>query len=183
MNTQTQKQAKTWTLDPIHSGIHFSVRHMVISESRGDFKNYKLNVLTDGFDFEDAKIELEIEVKSISMGMPDRDKHLLSAEFFDADKFPFIKFVSSSFEKISEEDYLLKGNMTIKETTKPVELKVNYGGQVIDPWGNIRVGFSIEGSVNRFDFGLNWNSLIQTGGAVVGKTVRISSNIEMVTSK
>ncbi|MFI5164179.1 MAG: YceI family protein [Bacteroidia bacterium] len=183
METKTQHQTKTWALDPMHSSVHFAVRHMVISETKGDFKNYKLNVLTNELDFEDAKVELEIDVKSISTGMPDRDKHLLSADFFDAEGFPSIKFVSDSFKKVKDEEYLLMGNITIKETTKSIELKVNYGGQVIDPWGNLRAGFTIEGSINRFDFGLTWNSLMETGSAVVGKIVKISSSIELVTQK
>lgn len=181
--TQTEQQVKTWTLDSMHSSVHFAVRHMVISETKGDFKNYKLNVSTNGLDFENAKVELEIDVKSISTGMPDRDKHLLSLDFFDAEKFSSIKFISDSFRKLNDEEYILKGNITIKDVTKPMELKVNYGGQVIDPWGNLRAGFTIEGSINRFDFGLTWNSLMETGSAVVGKIVKISSGIEMITSK
>ena len=174
---------KVWSLDPTHSSVHFAVKHMVISQTKGSFENYKLNVTTKGLDFEGAKIELEIDVKSINTNMADRDNHLRSADFFDAEKYPVIKFVSTEMKKLNDEDYSLKGNITIKDITKPIEFKVNYGGQVIDPWGNIRSGFTIESSIDRFDFGLTWNALIETGGAMVGKSVKLQAEIEVVTPK
>lgn len=183
METTTNNATKTWTLDPTHSSVHFSVKHMVISQSKGAFKDYKLNVTTNGLEFENAKIELEINVSSIDTNMPDRDAHLRGADFFDAEKYPTIKFVSTSMKKINDEDYILKGNMTIKDVTKEIEFKVNYGGQVVDPWGNIRSGFTLESTLDRFDFGLTWNALIETGGAMVGKTVKLQAEIEVVTPK
>jgi polyisoprenoid-binding protein YceI len=183
METTTTTAARTWNLDPTHSSIHFAVRHMVISETKGTFENYKLNVATTGTDFTDAKVELEIEVNSISTNLVDRDNHLRSPEFFDAASFPVIRFVSTSFSKKDEENYLLKGDMTIKGITRPMEFTVGYGGQVVDPWGNLRAGFRLEGSINRFDFGLTWNSLLETGGAVVAKTVRLEASIEIIAGK
>ncbi|MDF2437971.1 MAG: polyisoprenoid-binding protein [Bacteroidota bacterium] len=178
-----KNEVKTWALDPTHSSVHFAVKHMVISQTKGSFENYKLNVTTSGLEFENASIELEIDVKSIDTKMADRDNHLRSADFFDAEKYPVIRFVSTEMKKTNEEDYLLKGNITIKDVTKPIEFKVNYGGQVIDPWGNIRSGFTLESSIDRFDFGLTWNALIETGGAMVGKTVKLQAEIEIVTPK
>ena len=172
---------KVWNLDPTHSSVHFAVKHMVISKTKGSFSDYKLNVTTKGLSFEDASIELEIAVASIDTKMADRDNHLRSADFFDVEKYPAIKFVSTSMTKINEEDYSLKGNITIKDVTKPIEFKVNYGGQVIDPWGNVRSGFTLESDIDRFDFGLTWNALIETGGAMVGKTVHLQAEIEVVT--
>jgi polyisoprenoid-binding protein YceI len=183
MKTETQKEIKTWSLDPAHSSVHFAVKHMVISQTKGAFENYRLTVESNGTDFSDAAIELEIDVKSINTNMPDRDAHLRSADFFDAEQFPLIHFVSESMTKVNDEDYLLKGNITIKGVTKPIEFKVNYGGQVIDPWGNLRAGFTLESSVDRFDFGLTWNGLIEAGGAVVGKTVKLFAEIEIVASR
>jgi len=183
METATNNELKTWTLDPTHSSVHFSVKHMVISQTKGAFSDYKVNVTTKGLEFADAKIELEINVASIDTKMADRDNHLRGADFFDAEKFPTIKFVSTSMKKINDEDYSLKGNITIKDVTKEIEFKVNYGGQVIDPWGNIRSGFTLESSIDRFEFGLTWNALIEAGSAMVGKTVKLQAEIEVTTAK
>jgi polyisoprenoid-binding protein YceI len=183
METATQKGVKTWSLDPAHSSLHFAVKHMVISQTKGAFENYRLNVETKGLDFTDAKIELEIDVKTINTNMTDRDNHLRSADFFDAEKFPMIHFISESMTKLNEEEYLLKGNITIKDITKPIEFRVNYGGQVIDPWGNVRAGFTLESSIDRFDFGLTWNTLLEAGSAMVGRMVKLHSEIEVITSK
>lgn len=183
METTTEQPTKVWTLDPTHSSVHFAVKHMVISQTKGSFDNYKLNVETKGLNFENAKIELEIDVKSINTNMPDRDNHLRSADFFDVEKHPVIRFISESMTKLNDEDYLLKGNITVKDVTKPIEFKVTYGGQVIDPWGNIRAGFTLESAIDRFDFGLTWNALIEAGSAMVGKTVKLQAEIEITTAK
>lgn len=179
METTTQKPT-TWNVDNAHSSIHFAVKHMVISQSKGHFSNYKLSVNSSAADFSDAQIELDIDVNSISTGMNDRDNHLRSADFFDVAKYPSIVFKSTSFTKINEEDYVLKGNITIKDVTKEIEFKVSYGGQLVDPWGNQRAGFTLSGSIDRFDFGLVWNTLMETGGALVGKQVKLEAEIEIV---
>ena len=183
METVTKNDVKVWGVDPTHSSIHFAVKHMVIAQTKGSFSDYKLKVETEGADFTNAKIELEISVNTINTNMSDRDNHLRSADFFDVEKFPVINFVSKSMTKVSDEDYKLNGDITIKGITRPIEFKVNYGGQLVDPWGNIRAGFTIEGNIDRFDFGLNWNSLLETGGAVVAKTVKLQAEIELVLSK
>jgi polyisoprenoid-binding protein YceI len=183
METMTKNDVKVWSLDPSHSSVHFAVKHMVISQAKGAFSAYTVKVETNGADFADAKIEFEIDVKSISTQSADRDNHLLASDFFDAAQFPVIKFVSTSMIKINDEEYKLIGNITVKGITKPIEFKVNYGGQLVDPWGNVRAGFTIESSVNRFDFGLNWNTLLEAGGAMVGKTVKLQAEIEIVTPK
>ena len=183
MKTTESKAVKVWSLDPTHSSIHFAVKHMVISQTKGTFEHYKLNVESNGHNFLDAKIELEIDVNSINTSMTDRDNHLRSADFFDAAQFPVIKFISRSMSKITDEDYKLSGDITIKGITRAIEFKVNYGGQVIDPWGNTRAGFTLEGSIERFDFGLNWNTLLEAGGAMVGKVVKIQAEMEIVQSK
>ncbi|HEX8515936.1 MAG TPA: YceI family protein [Bacteroidia bacterium] len=183
MKTAEKKEIKTWSLDPAHSSVHFAVKHMIISQTKGSFESYRLTVETQGLDFTDAKIELEIDVNSITTKLTDRDNHLRSADFFDAQEFPMIHFVSESMTRINEEDYVLKGHMTIRNITRPVEFKVNYGGQVIDPWGNIRAGFTLEGAIDRFDFGLTWNTLLEAGGAMVGKQVKLHAEIEVVTPK
>src|ERR1043166_9005134 len=118
---------------------------VAIRHTRGNALHFNFQV-----NFSDAKIDLEIEVKSIATRMPDRDTHLLSADFLDAEKFPHITFRSTSFKKINEEEFELKGDLTIRSVSKPFTFKVTYGGQVVDPWGNLRAGFHIEGSRNRF---------------------------------
>ena len=183
METLSKKDVKVWGVDPTHSSIHFAVKHMVIAQTKGFFADYKLNVESEGDDFSNARISLEIDVNSINTSMPDRDNHLRSADFFDAEKYPAIKFISKSMTKVTDEDYKLTGDITIKGITRPIEFKVNYGGQLVDPWGNTRAGFTIEGAVDRFDFGLNWNSLLEAGGAVVGKTVKLQAEIELVAAK
>lgn len=179
----TKNDVKVWSLDQTHSNIQFSVKHMVISQAKGSFTNYTVKVETNGSEFSAAKIELEIDVKSINTSSIDRDNHLRSADFFDVEKYSTIKFVSKSMTKINDEDYKLEGDITLKGITKSIEFKVNYGGQLIDPWGNIRAGFTIEGSIDRFDFGLNWNTLLEAGNAMVGKVVKLQAEIEIVTPK
>lgn len=178
---ETSELTKTnWQIDYDHSKIGFTARHMVISEVDGQFNDYTLN-LSGGKDFTDSKIELEIETKSVDTKNKDRDNHLRSADFFDAENFPKIKFVSKSIEKVDDDEYKLTGDLTIKDITKPIELDVTYGGTIKDPFGNIRAGFVITGKLNRFDYGLKWNNLIESGGAVVGKTIKINAPIEIVT--
>jgi len=174
---------KVWSVDAAHSSVHFSVKHMVIAKAKGSFGAYKITAETKGSDFENAKIELEIEVDSINTGVADRDGHLKSADFFDVANFSTIKFSSKEMKKINEEEYILSGDITIKSITKPIEFKVNYGGQLIDPYGNLRAGFGLEGSIDRFDFGLEWNALLEAGGAMVGKNVKLEAEIEIITSK
>ena len=124
METQTKNEVKVWALDPTHSSIHFAIKHMVISKTKGAFANYKVNVETNGLDFENAKIQLEIDVNSIDTQMADRDNHLRAADFFDVAKFPAIKFISKEMKKINEEEYILSGDITIKDVTKPIEFKM-----------------------------------------------------------
>ena len=183
METITKNDVKVWALDPTHSSIQFAAKHMVISQTKGSFGDYKLKVETNGIDFVNAKIELEIDVNSINTGMADRDNHLRSADFFNIAQFPSIKFISKSVSEINDEEYRLIGDISIKGITKSIEFIVNYGGQVIDPWGNIRTGFTLEGSINRFDFGLTWNTLLEAGHAVVGKVVKLHAEIEIITPK
>ena len=168
-----------WSLDPAHSKIQFSARHMIISEVTGHFNNYEVNVKA-GSDFLDSEVEVNIDVNSIDTGIADRDNHLKSADFFEAEKFPKINFKSTGVKKVNDEKYKLYGDFTIRDITKPIELDVVYGGTITDPWGKTRAGFKVTGSINRFDYELKWNALIETGGAVVGKTINLECNVELV---
>lgn len=174
------EDVKRWSIDPAHSKVQFSVKHMVISKVTGEFNKYDFKVDNMNGSLESAVIEFDIDASTINTGISDRDKHLKSGDFFDVEKYPKIHFKSSEIKKVGEEDYKMKGNLTIKDVTKPIEFDVTYGGQVVDPWGNIRAGYNVEGTIDRFDYNLTWNNLIETGGAVVGKTVKINSDIEIV---
>jgi polyisoprenoid-binding protein YceI len=176
-------QSKIWKIDNTHSSIGFSVKHLVISEVEGNFKKFSGSMTSAKSDFSDAKIEFLLETSSISTDNEQRDNHLKSADFFDAAKFSEIKFISTSFKKISGNKYKLKGDFTMKGITKQIVLDVIYGGTAEDPWGNIRAGFKIYGSVNRFDYGLKWNQMLEAGGAMVGKDVSLNCKVEIVKSK
>ncbi|MHB1685871.1 MAG: YceI family protein [Ignavibacteriaceae bacterium] len=169
----------SWSLDPAHTKIQFSVRHLIISEVAGKFNNFSLEVEKANKDFSEADIELTIDTKSIDTGIVDRDNHLRSADFFDVEKFEKIVFKSTSIKKVDDEKYKLTGNLTIKDITKPIELDVNYGGQIVDPWGLTRAGFKVTGSINRFDYNLQWNALMEAGGAIVGKNINIVCDVEI----
>lgn len=172
--------SQTWKIDEIHSTIKFSAKHMAIAQVEGQFNKFNFNLINDGNDLSSSQVELTIEAESVDTGNNDRDNHLRSDDFFDVEKFPKIKFHSTSVIKISDEKYKIEGDLTIKDNTKPIELDVTYGGQIKDPWGNTRAGFNVKGVINRFEFGLKWNKLIETGGAVVGKNVTLSCDIEVV---
>lgn len=169
-----------WTLDPAHSELQFKVKHMMVSNVTGDFQNFQVEVETPEENLENAKIKFIAETDSVSTGNAQRDGHLKSGDFFDSAKFPELKFESSSFKKLTEDgEYELKGNLTIKDITKPVTLKVNHGGTAKDPWGNTRSGFSVSGKINRKEWGLNYNAVLETGGVLVSDEVRILAELEM----
>ena len=169
----------SWKVDTAHSKLGFSARHMVISEVEGQFRDFDINV-DAGEDFSDSEVEVTIKTASIDTGNSDRDNHLKSPDFFDTVNHPEMKFVSSSIEKLNDEDFKLKGELTIRGITKPIDLDVSFGGKVKDPWGNERVGFQVEGKLNRFDYDLKWNNLMETGGAVVGKIIKLNCHVELI---
>jgi polyisoprenoid-binding protein YceI len=151
---------------------------MVISEVDGQFDDFEITAFSEKEDLTDASINVKISTKSVNTHVDDRDNHLRSADFFDAENFPYITFVGESFTKLSDEKYKLTGDLTIKDITKPIELDATFGGKIKDPWGNTRIGLNIKGSLNRFDYNLKWNALIETGGAVVGKTINFNCDVE-----
>jgi polyisoprenoid-binding protein YceI len=179
METATITQSK-WTLDTAHSEIGFKVKHMMITNVSGSFENFNLKVVTDGSDFSTAKIDFTTDVASITTGNNDRDNHLKSPDFFDAERFPQIRFSSGKIEQKDEETFILQGNLTIKETTKPVTLNLGLGGTGKDPWGNQKVGFTFSGKINRTDFGLKWNAALETGGVLVSEEVKLFGEIQLV---
>ncbi len=175
---EKQVEKANWALDQAHSKIRFSAKHMVISEIEGQFDDFEIDAFSEEEDLTDAIVELKISAKSVNTHVADRDNHLRSADFFDVENFPYITFVSNSFTKLSNEKYKLTGDLTIKDVTKSIELDATFGGKIKDPWGNTRIGLNVKGSLNRFDYNLKWNALIETGGAVVGKTINFNCDVE-----
>lgn len=182
METTTKKDAtKTkWTLDPSHSELEFKVRHMMITNVKGEFKKFDATIVSDGSDFSKANIDVTIEAASVSTGNEERDGHLKGADFFEVEKYPALSFKSTSLRQVDDDDYELKGILEIKGVKKEVVLDVEFGGINKDPWGNEKVGFSVEGKVNRKDFGLNWNAALETGGVLVSDEVKISADVQFV---
>ena len=168
-----------WSLDPTHSELQFKVKHLMITTVTGSFKSLTASLTSDADDFENAKVTFEAELSSIDTGNTDRDNHLKSGDFFDAEQFPKMTFTSSSFEKDGS-DYVLKGDLTVKGTTKAIKLNVEFGGIATDPWGNTKAGFTISGKINRTDFGLTWNAALETGGVMVSEDVRILGELQFV---
>jgi polyisoprenoid-binding protein YceI len=149
MSTQTISK---WSIDPIHSDIHFKVKHLMINTVTGSFKKFDATLETSNNDLSDAKISFTADVASVETGMEMRDTHLKSDEFFNAEKFPQLKFTSTTLTKVKDKNYKLKGDLTIRDITKPVELDVEYGGQMVDFYGNTKAGFEITGKINRKGF-------------------------------
>jgi len=170
----------TWALDPTHSELQFKVKHLMITTVTGNFKSFSATVETEGENFDTAKIEFSAEVSSIDSGNEQRDGHLKSADFFEAEKFSTITFASTKLEKKDEENYLLHGDLTIKGITKPISISTEFGGIAKDPWGNIKAGFTLNGKINRKDWELNWNASLEAGGVLVSEEVKIIAEIQVV---
>jgi polyisoprenoid-binding protein YceI len=173
-NAQTK-----WSFDKSHSNVGFSVIHLVISEVEGRFGSFDGTVTTKSDAFEDSEIEFKVDVNSVNTDNSKRDEHLRSDDFFNSEKYPSMIFKSTSMKKVGDNRYKLKGNLTIRDITKPIELDVKLNGVIQDPRGNTKAGFKISGSLDRFDFGLKWNALMEVGGAVVSKTVTLNLNVEL----
>ena len=168
----------TWNLDNSHSELQFKVRHMMIATVTGHFNTFNAIVTTDGPDFSTAKIEFVADISSLTTNNEQRDGHLKSADFFDAENHPQLTFVSTGLESKGDSEYLLHGDLTMRGVTKPVTLNVEYGGTSKDPYGLTRSGFTVEGKINRQDYGLTWSAVTEAGGLVVADEVKIMANVE-----
>jgi len=169
-----------WVIDPTHTKIGFKLKHLMISNVQGNFKEFEGHVTTEGNDFATAVVSISLNSASVDTEMSDRDKHLKSADFFDAGNHPKITFKSDGLKDLGDDMYELSGNLAIREVTKPIILTVEYGGLMTDPWGNVKAGFSITGKMNRKDWGLNWNAALEAGGVLVGEEVKIICDVELV---
>lgn len=168
-----------WNIDPTHSEIQFKVKHLVISTVTGHFRQFEGTLETEGDDFATASIHFEADTASVDTNQPQRDEHLRSAEFFDSEKYPKMTFQSTHVEKTSDETYTVTGDLTIKDVTKSVELKAEYGGSMTDFYGNYKSGFEISGKINRKEFGLTWAAVTEAGGIVVGDEVKLALNVQV----
>jgi polyisoprenoid-binding protein YceI len=169
----------TYKIDAAHREVTFKVKHLMISSVTGKFQQFDGSLQVEKEDFTDAKINFEADVNSITTGNEQRDGHLKSDDFFAADKFPKLLFQSTDIKKVNDEKYSLTGNLTIRDITKTVTLDVSYGGQIVDPWGQTKLGFEVEGKINRKDFGLTWSATTETGGRVVRDEVKLHMNFEL----
>ena len=152
------KTTTKWVLDPAHSELTFKVKHMMITNVKGGFKNFSVEV--DGDEIFKSTLNVAIDASSISTNNTDRDDHLKSADFFDVENHKELYFKSTSIKQKDGDEYELKGILTIKDVSKEVELELEFGGMSKDPWGNEKAGFSVEGKINRKDFDLNWNTAL-----------------------
>ena len=176
-------EAQIWKIDGAHSRVEFSVTHLLISEVNGRFNDFAVQFTQGEEDFSGSQIEATIKTASVNTENENRDKHLRSDAFFNADTFPEIKFKSNAFEKTGENTYTITGDLTIRDVTKSVKLDAKLLGTVTDTRGNMRAGFRASATVNRFDYGVSWDAKLDTGGLVVSKDVTITIFAEFVKQK
>jgi polyisoprenoid-binding protein YceI len=174
--------ADIYNVDPGHSAVSFQVRHLVTQVS-GKFNDYKGTIQLDPAKMENSAVEIAIKTTSIDTGVPDRDKHLRSADFFDVEKFPEITFKSKSIKATGKDQYAVTGTFTMHGVSKELTLPVTFNGTAKDPWGGQRAGFSAETTVNRKDYGIVWNKALDNGGALLGDDVKIAVNLEAAKAK
>lgn len=169
-----------WQIDPTHSEIQFKVKHLVISTVTGSFNSFDGKIETDGDNFENSNAFFSADIDSITTNNDDRDQHLKSDDFFNAEEYPKLTFESTQFEKIDDGEYNVTGDLTIRDVTKEVILNVIHGGTVGDPYGNTKAGFEISGAINRKEFGLTWDAVTEAGNVVVGNEIKLQLNVQLV---
>lgn len=169
-----------WKIDNAHSEIRFRVKHLMITTVTGHFKKFDLDVETEDDDFATAKkISFSADINSIETNNSQRDAHLKSADFFDAEKYGELRFVGTKYEP-NDDNAKLFGNLTIRDITRPIVLEIEHGGIVTDPWGQTKAGFTINGKISRKEFGLTWNSITEAGQVVVGDEIKIHAEVQLV---
>lgn len=170
--------AGKWVIDKFHSNVKFTITHLVVSEVEGTFKLFDGSMESNKPDYSDAKISFTVDINSVNTDNDYRDKHLKSDDFFNGEKYPTMKFESSSFTPLGGNKYKLAGNLSIRDVTKPVTFDVTYGGSV-NAMGGRRLGFKAKTTINRFDYNLKWDKATEAGGLIVSKEVDITVNVEL----
>ena len=169
-----------WVIDPTHSELGFKIKHLMITNVSGNFKEVEAEVSTEGEDFASAVIEAKIKTGSINTNNEQRDGHLRTSDFLEAEKYPQIIFKSTKIEKLDDDNFLVYGNLTMKGVTQPVKLNAEYSGVTKDPWGGERAGVVITGKINRSQWGVTFNTVLETGGVALSDEIKIHSEIQLV---
>ena len=182
-NTQNIDLKKTWAIDVAHTNINFTVSHMVISEVTGTFKEFEGTVIASKDDFSDAQINVSIKTKSINTESNDRDNHLRSADFFDAENHPVLTFMSTTVEAKGNGKLAITGDLTMRGISKKVTLDTTFKGQAVNPWGQIVAAFKGTTTINRKEWGLSWNAALEAGGFLVGEEIELTLNVELNEAK
>jgi polyisoprenoid-binding protein YceI len=181
MSTAATTQTATWSLDPVHSGAEFKVRHMMISNVKGQFTGLSGLLVLDENNLANSRVEATIDAATINTRDAQRDTHLKSADFFEVEKYPTLTFKSTAVKRAGDEELAVTGDLTIHGVTRPVVFKVEGPtAPAADPWGNTRIGLSAVTRINRKDFGLTWNAALETGGILVGEDVTITLDVQFV---
>ena len=170
----------TWAIDPTHSEIGFKVKHMMFTNVSGKFNQFEATIKTEKEAFETSKINFSADINSVDTSNTDRDNHLKSADFFDVDNFAKLTFTSTAIQKVTEGEYKISGDLTIKDVTKNITFEADYSGLMKDPWGNTKIGLALNGKINRKDFGLTWNAALETGGVLVGEDIKLIAEVQFV---
>ena len=178
MEATVKKTATKWVIDPVHSELTFKVKHMMITNVKGEFKDFSIEA--DGNDLLKSSFAVTIEASSINTNSEQRDAHLRSVDFFDVENHKEITFHSKSLKPKRDDEYELSGMLNIKGISKDITLDVEFGGISKDPWGNEKAGFSMRGVINRKDWGLNWNAALETGGVLVSEEVKIAGEFQFL---
>jgi len=170
----------TYRIDVDHSDIMFKVKHLMISTVTGIFKKFDATLEVNENDLSDAKVYFEADIDSVDTKNEQRDGHLKSDDFFNAEQYPKMTFRSTGIRSTGSDEYIVTGDLTIRDVTKSIDLKVEYNGSTKDPWGQERMGFEIKGKINRKEYGLKWSAVTEAGGLVVADDVKLAMNVEMV---
>ncbi|MCX4819592.1 YceI family protein [Streptomyces sp. NBC_01142] len=171
-----------YTIDPAHSSIGFTVRHAMVTNVRGSFGEFEGSLHLDGADPARSTASIDVTIATVDTGMPDRDGHLRSGDFFDAEKFPLMTFRSTTAEQLGGDTYRITGDLTIKDVTRPLSIDLEFNGSATDVYGNERVGFEGSAQILRSDWGLTWNAALETGGVMVSDKVKLTFDISAIKS-
>ncbi|MFE5243376.1 MULTISPECIES: YceI family protein [unclassified Streptomyces] len=172
----------TYTIDPAHSSIGFTVRHAMVTNVRGSFGDHEGTLVLDGTDPSASNASIDVKIASVDTGIADRDGHLVSGDFFDAETFPLMTFRSTQAEQLGGETFRITGDLTIKDVTRPLSIDLEFNGSATDPYGNQRVGFEGSAEILRSDWGLTYNAALETGGVLVGDKVKLNFDISAIKS-